>query len=244
MLFSTVQIEKNRVKGDSLKKNKSRLLINIVIVVLCIALIFVLNGIKNYDTKDVLSKFGSKSEEVKSIQTVLKNKGYYEASIDGIFGEKTKAAVINFQKDNNLVQDGIVGSKTLKALGIGESKNSSKYSDSEINLLARVISAESRGEPYSGQVAVGGVILNRIEHPSFPDTLSGVIYQPGAFSCLNDGQINQAVDESAKRAAVDAINGLDPSCGAIYYYNPAKTTNSFMLSRPVLTVIGKHRFCK
>lgn len=226
-----------------MKKNKSKF-INIIIIILCFALIFILNGIKNCDTMDVLSKFGSKSEEVKSIQTILKNKGYYQASIDGIFGEKTKAAVINFQRDNNLVQDGIAGSKTLKALGIGESKNSSKYSDSEINLLARVISAESRGEPYSGQVAVGGVILNRIEHPSFPDTLSGVIYQPGAFSCLNDGQINQAVDESAKRAAADAINGLDPSCGAVYYYNPAKTTNSFMLSRPVLTVIGKHRFCK
>jgi len=227
-----------------LLKNKSRLFINLIIVTLCFLFIFILNGIKNYDTRDVLSKLGSKSEEVKSIQTVLKNKGYYLASIDGIFGEKTKAAVIKFQKDNNLVQDGIAGSKTLKALGIQESKNSSKYSESEINLLARVISAESRGEPYSGQVAVGGVILNRIEHPSFPDTLSGVIYQPGAFSCLNDGQINQAVDESAKRAAVDAINGTDPSCGAIYYYNPEKTTNSFMLSRPVLVVIGKHKFCK
>lgn len=208
------------------------------------AIIFLLNGIKNCDTVDVLSKLGDKSEEVKNIQTALKNKGYYQASIDGIFGPKTKAAVINFQKNNGLVQDGIVGSKTLKALGLKESKSSSKYSSSEINLLARVISAEARGEPYSGQVAVGAVILNRVEHPSFPDTISGVIYQPGAFSCLTDGQINATVTDSAKRAAVDAINGTDPSCGAIYYYNPAKTTNKFMLSRKVLTVIGKHRFCK
>lgn len=194
---------------------------------------------------EVSSKLGDKDNSVKEIQTALNQKGYYNGSIDGIFGENTKTAVINFQKDNNLEPDGIVGQKTANLLGIGKENNNqtNKYSDSEIELLARIISAESRGEPYSGQVAVGAVILNRIEHPSFPNTLSGVIYQNGAFSCLTDGQVNEKVYDSAKQAAKDAINGADPSGGAIYYYNPEKTSNAFMLSRPVITTIGKHKFC-
>ncbi len=191
-----------------------------------------------------ISKIGSKGEDVKKIQNKLKEKGYYSGSIDGVFGNKTKEAVIRFQRDKGLTQDGIVGSKTLKALGIsGQSNQTGKYSDSDVNLLAKIITAESRGEPYSGQVAVGAVILNRVEHPSFPDTIAGVVYQPGAFSCLQDGQINAKTEDSCKQAARDAMNGSDPTGGAIYYYNPAKTSNSFMWSRPVLITIGKHKFC-
>jgi len=190
-----------------------------------------------------LSKIGSRSQEVKQIQTVLKSKGYYKGSIDSIFGTLTKNAVIAFQKDNGLTPDGIVGKKTLKALGIAESGGYGGYSSADYDLLARIISAEARGEPYSGQVAVGAVVLNRIEHPSFPDTLSGVVYQKGAFSCLNDGQFYEAVSDSAYKAARDAINGVDPSGGAIYYYNPKKSTNKWIFSRPIITVIGAHRFC-
>ena len=188
-----------------------------------------------------LSKFGSQSEEVRRIQTKLKNWGYYEGQIDGIFGSKTKKAVIAFQKKNGLTADGIAGKNTLAAMGIygaDDSNNSSDYS-----LLARIISAEARGEPYMGQVAVGAVVLNRVEHPSFPDTLSGVVYQQGAFSCLYDGQFNEPISESAYKAATDAINGLDPSGGAIYYYNPQKSTNKWIFSRPIITTIGSHRFC-
>ena len=163
--------------------------------------------------------------------------------MDGIFGENTRKAVIAFQRDYGLTQDGIAGPNTLKALGITSSSGLGSFSSADIDLLAKVISAESRGEPYAGQVAVGAVILNRMEHPSFPNTLSGVIYQPGAFSCLYDGGINAPVAESAYRAARDAINGQDPSGGAIYYYNPAKSTNEWIFSRPVITVIGQHRFC-
>lgn len=189
-----------------------------------------------------LSKMGSRSEEVKSIQKVLKSKGYYSGSVDGIFGTKTKNAVIAFQKDNGLKADGIAGEKTLKALGIsGNDKGG--YSSSDYDLLARIISAESRGEPYSGQVAVGAVVLNRIEHPSFPDTLSGVVYQKGAFSCLDDGQFYEAISDSAYRAATDALNGIDPSGGAIYYYNPKKATSKWIFSREIITTIGNHRFC-
>ena len=187
-----------------------------------------------------LSQFGSKSSEVVEIQTRLKKWGYYSGEIDGIFGTATKKAVISFQKKNGLVADGIAGSKTLAAMGISSTvqNNSSDY-----QLLARIISAEARGEPYMGQVAVGAVVLNRIDHPSFPDTMSGVIYQKGAFSCLNDGQFYEPISESAYRAAKDAINGLDPSGGAIYYYNPKIATSKWIFSRPVITTIGDHRFC-
>lgn len=189
-----------------------------------------------------LSKMGSTGDEVKSIQSVLKEKGYYSGNVDGIFGTGTKNAVKQFQSDSGLSADGIVGEKTLKALGLNKQDNNG-YSSSDFNLLARVISAEARGESYSGQVAVGAVILNRVEHPSFPDTLSGVIYQKGAFTCLSDGQFYEAVADSAYSAARDAINGLDPSGGAIYYYNPKTSTSKWILSRPVITTIGRHRFC-
>lgn len=189
-----------------------------------------------------LSKMGSTGDEVKSIQSVLKEKGYYSGNVDGIFGTGTKNAVKQFQSDSGLSADGIVGEKTLKALGLNKQDNNG-YSSSDFNLLARVISAEARGESYSGQVAVGAVILNRVEHPSFPDTLSGVIYQKGAFTCLSDGQFYEAVADSAYSAARDAINGLDPSGGAIYYYNPKTSTSKWIFSRPVITTIGRHRFC-
>ena len=192
---------------------------------------------------NALSKYGSTGDEVVAVQTKLRELGYYKGNIDGIYGSGTKSAVTNFQKANGLSADGIAGSKTLAALGITKTPTSGEYTESEIALLARIISAESRGEPYEGQVAVGAVILNRIAHPSFPNTLSGVIYQPGAFSCLTDGQVNATVTESAKKAAQDAINGWDPSGGAIYYYNPAKSTNKWIFSRPVINTIGSHRFC-
>lgn len=195
------------------------------------------------DTVYALSKYGSSSEEVILIQQRLSELSYYNGSIDGKFGLETKNALIEFQKDNNLSADGIAGNKTLQALTIDKPDNNSSFSESEINLLARIISAESRGEPYEGQVAVGAVILNRIDHPSFPNTLSGVIFQPSAFSCVNDGQINEPVSDSSLKAAYDAINGWDPSGGAIYYYNPTKSTNKWIFSRTVICSIGSHKFC-
>lgn len=188
-----------------------------------------------------LSKFGSQSEEVIQIQTRLKKWGYYDGELDGVYGSATKNAVILFQKKNGLTADGIAGSKTLAAMGI--SGGTSDNSSSDYELLARIISAEARGEPYIGQVAVGAVVLNRIEHPSFPDTMSGVIYQNGAFSCLQDGQFYEPISASAYKAATDALNGLDPSGGAIYYYNPKTATSKWIFSRPVITTIGDHRFC-
>jgi N-acetylmuramoyl-L-alanine amidase len=190
-----------------------------------------------------LSKMGSTGSEVRQIQSKLKQWGYYNGSVDGIYGTKTRNAVISFQKKNRLTADGIAGPATLSAMGISSSQNNSGYGNNDYNLLARLISAEARGEPYKGQVAVGAVVLNRVSHSSFPNSISGVIYQSGAFTCLYDGQFNKAVADSAYRAARDALNGWDPSGGAIYYYNPVTATSSWIFSRPTITVIGKHRFC-
>ncbi|MBQ9517139.1 MAG: spore cortex-lytic enzyme [Eubacterium sp.] len=195
-----------------------------------------------------LSRYGSTGTEVKNIQTKLKSLGYYNGSVDGIYGTQTKNAVTAFQRNCGITVDGIAGPQTLLYLGLGGSSSGSsgsgKYTAEEVNLLAKVISAEARGESYEGQVAVGAVVLNRVAHPSFPDSISGVVYQNGAFSCVYDSNWYQPVAESAKRAAQDAINGWDPTGGAIYYYNPAKTSNAWMRSRPVIKIIGNHYFCK
>ena len=223
------------------------------IVAIVVLNLFIIALFPSHRAQETLSKLGSSGSEVKQIQTKLKNWGYFNDKIDGIYGPKTQAAVIWFQKKNGLTADGIAGPATLKAMGIystssgsgsaGGSSGSGQYTQSDYALLARLISAEARGEPYSGQVAVGAVVLNRVEHPSFPDTISGVIYQNGAFSCLNDGQFNQPVAESAYRAAQDALNGLDPAGGAIYYYNPKTATNKWIRSRPIIATIGRHVFC-
>lgn len=187
-----------------------------------------------------VSMFGSRGDEVTAIQRELSERGYYSAGIDGIFGTATKNAVIDFQKDNSLTPDGIAGPNTLSALGID---GADSYTSADYQLLARLISAEARGESYMGQVAVGAVVLNRISHPSFPDTLAGVIYQKGAFSCISDGQFDEPISDSAYSAARDALNGMDPSDGAIYYFNPNTATNSWIWSRPHIVTIGNHRFC-
>ena len=190
-------------------------------------------------------KRGSTGDTVRQIQQKLKTWGYYSGKVDGIYGPKTAEAVRWFQRKNRLLIDGIVGKATLAALGMptGGVASASATRNNDLELLARLISAEARGEPYTGQVAVGAVVLNRVRHPSFPGSLASVIYQNGAFSCLNDGQWNAAVTDSARKAAKDALNGWDPTGGAIYYYNPVTATNQWIRSRPVITSIGRHVFC-
>ena len=204
-------------------------------------------------TAAVSYRLGDRGETVKTIQQKLIRWGYLDGAADGIFGSATQTAVKYFQRSNGMSADGIVGAATLKALGLptggsastgsGNSGGANSHLQGSINLLAKVISAEARGEPYSGQVAVGAVILNRISHPAFPSTVAGVVYQKGAFSCMDDGQINEPVAASAYRAAQDALNGKDPTGGAIYYFNPVTATNAWIWSRPLITTIGKHRFC-
>jgi len=187
-------------------------------------------------------KKGSTGNMVSQIQTVLKNQGFYGGIVDGVFGSGTEKALKGFQKEYGLTPDGKAGPATLKAMRLSQS--TTQNSDSgDTNLLARLISAEARGEPYSGQVAVGAVVLNRVKSPIFPNTIAGVIYQNGAFTCITDGQFNEEVSESAYRAARDAMNGVDPCGGAIYYFNPATASSKWIWSRPLIVVIGKHRFC-
>ena len=214
-------------------------------MLLVISFIMVL-AIKNTEVL-ALSKYGSRGSEVRTIQDKLKRWGYYTGSVDGIYGSQTVSAVKKFQQKNGLTVDGIAGTKTLTAMGImssSSSSGSSSNNSSNVNLLARAIYGEARGEPYTGQVAVGAVILNRVKSSKFPNTIAGVIYQSGAFDAVSDGQINLNPDSTAKKAAQDAINGWDPSYGAIYYFNPSTATNKWIWSRPMTVTIGKHRFCK
>ena len=193
-----------------------------------------------------LSRLGSRGSEVRNIQSRLKAWGYYDGSVDGIYGSRTQSAVRKFQKKHGLRVDGIAGPATLAAIGLptgGSGGCVYGYSQSDYQLLGRIISAEARGESYTGQVAVGAVVLNRVKHSSFPDSIAGVVYQKGAFSAVTDGQFNQPVSETSMKAARDAMAGWDPSGGALYYFNPAKTNNAWMHSRPVITTIGSHRFC-
>ena len=223
-----------------------KILMFVFIVALVILMLFA--GFSKNNEVEALSKYGSRGDEVKQIQQKLKNSWYYKGSVDGIYGSKTLEAVKYFQRKNGLTVDGIAGDKTLSALGIRSSSNSSSSSSNSnsnnVTLLSKLIYGEARGEPYTGQVAVGAVVMNRVKSNLFPNTIAGVIYQSGAFDAVSDGQINKTPDSTARKAAQDAINGWDPSYGAIYYFNPSTATNKWIWSRPLTIVIGKHRFCK
>ena len=219
----------------------------IAIISILFIIFIVYNIFFSNNTIFALSKYGSRGSEVTQIQTKLKRWGYYNGNIDGIYGSETLAAVKYFHRKNGLTVDGIAGKKTLEAMGIFNSSgnsSSSSTNSSNLNLLARVVYSEARGEPYAGQVAIAAVVLNRVKSSSFPNTISGVVYQKGAFTAVSDGQINLTPNQTAYNAARDALNGWDPCYGAIYYFNPATATNKWIWSRPHIITIGNHRFCK
>lgn len=223
-------------------KNKKAMLI--IVIAFSIFLIY---NIFFRTTIDALSKYGSRGNEVTQIQTKLKRWGYYNGNVDGIYGSQTVEAVKYFQRKNGLAVDGIAGKNTLEAMGIFNSSGNSSSgssSNSDLNLLARVVYGEARGEPYEGQVAVAAVVLNRVRSSSFPNSISSVVYQSGAFTAVSDGQINLTPNSTAKKAAQDALNGWDPTYGSIYYFNPSTATNKWIWSRPHVVTIGRHRFCK
>lgn len=225
----------------------------VLAAVVLLALIIVLATTLTANAATV--KVGSRGTVVKTIQTKLKRWGYYTGSVDGVFGAKTKSAVQSFQRKNGLTADGIVGNATAKAMGVSLSGSGSSttsnntgttasgISNSDLYLLSCCIYGEARGESYTGKVAVAAVILNRVKSASFPNSISGVIYQSGAFTCVSDGQINLGTNDECTRAAQDALNGWDPSGGALYYFNPATATSKWIWSRPQLVTIGKHIFC-
>ena len=223
----------------------------ILIFALALALATILS-LLFIETPDVAQaavlKQGSRGDSVKTVQQKLIRWGYLKGSADGIFGAKTKAAVVAFQKKNGLTADGIIGTRTAQALGISlsgttSSSSSSSASSTDLNLLARVVYGEARGEPYTGRVAVAAVVLNRVRSSSFPNSVAGVVYQSGAFDCVSDGQINLTPNQSAYNAAKDALNGWDPTYGCLFYYNPRTATSKWMLSRTVKLSIGNHAFC-
>lgn len=211
------------------------------IVVLCLLFIVCMQAPLAFAAGENLTK-----QEIITIQTKLKNWGYYSGNADGIYGSKTIAAVKYFQRTNGLVVDGIVGSKTAEKLGMQLSANggtSGTDVGADTYLLARLVYGEARGESYKGKVAVAAVVLNRVKSASFPNTISGVIYEKYQFSVVSDGQINLTPDTDALNAARDALNGVDPTGGCLFYYNPKKTSNSYLLSKPVALVLGNHNFC-
>ena len=227
-------------------RSKKQVFWQIVAIILVNVLVITAIAYTYGESAQTLSQLGSRGQEVRQIQSKLRELGLYSGSVDGIYGTATQKAVRQFQKNCGLTADGIAGRKTLLYLGLGSGTSSSTggYSSSDVYLLARIIGAEARGESYVGQVAVGAVVLNRVRHSSFPDTIAGVVYQSGAFSAVRDSNWNVPPDDTAKKAARDAINGWDPTGGAIYYYNPAKTSNQWIRTRPVVTTIGRHVFCK
>ncbi len=235
------------IKKIKNSKITTKIIAFISIIVIIFTLLYTYDIFITNNSVIALSKYGSRGSEVTQIQTKLKRWGYYNGNIDGIYGTQTVNAVKYFQRKNGLAVDGIAGPNTLKAMGIFSSSSgssSSSSNSSDLNLLSRLVYGEARGEPYAGQVAVAAVVLNRVKSSSFPNTISGVIYQSGAFDVVSDGQINLTPNSTAKKAAQDALNGWDPTYGAIYYFNPNTATNKWIWSRPMTVTIGNHRFCK
>ncbi len=216
---------------------------------------------------------GAEGDDVIELQARLQYTGYYRNQIDGVFGWSTYSALRNFQESFGLPVDGIAGASTKRKLEqaskydeahvksqirkgraftyYGGAKTTAKsvntpagFSQNDIQLMANAVYGEARGEPYQGQVAVAAVILNRIASESFPNTASGVIFEPGAFTAVADGQIWLTPNEKAKKAVLDAINGWDPTGEALYYFNPDTATSGWIWSRPQIKRIGKHIFCE
>lgn len=235
--------EKNKKYSDKRTAVKFTVCMILLIATAFSFLLMYADFAKGGEAEAAVLKQGSTGAQVKEVQQLLKTWGYYTGKVDGIYGAQTTAAVKAFQKKNKVTADGIIGNTTAKLMGINLNKSTAGASTNDVYLLARCVYAEARGEPYVGQVAIAAVVLNRVKSSEFPNTIAGVIYQPWAFTAVNDGQINLTPDETAQRAARDAMNGWDPTYGCLFYYNPKTATNQWIRSREVHLTIGRHVFC-
>lgn len=231
-------------KGKILFRPQTLLLLGICILVIFSSLNF------QQVTEAVVLKQGSQGQEVREVQQKLKNWGYYTGSVDGVYGSETRKAVIYFQESNGLTVDGIVGKSTFEALGLQKyastttSNTTTAAGSSDITLLGRAIQGEAEGEPYVGKVAVGAVLINRVDSPDFPNSLSGVVYQGLALESVANGRIYTAVNADCLKAARDAYNGYDPTYGCLYFWNPSKKVNPWVWSREIIVTYGNHVFAR
>lgn len=239
-----------------------------IIVLLLFGSFSLLRGGENAATEtfsNATLKVGSSGQDVYELQGRLTHLGFFNGKIDGKFGKSTKDAVTWFQWKFGLKSDGVVGAKTKLKLweatkswrptaktapvpkkstpGSVAKSNRLGFTDNDLQMMANAVYGEARGEPYEGQVAVAAVIINRVKSPSFPNTIYGVIFQPGAFTAVADGQIWLTPNEKARQAVEDAINGWDPSGGCEYYFNPDTATSKWIWTRTQIKTIGKHIFC-
>lgn len=248
---------------------KKKVLITFFILVFIMPLSFVNTNEAHAFSKQVIQR-GAIGSDVFELQSRLKNIGYFTGKIDGVFGWRTYWALRNFQYEFGMPIDGLAGTATkaklVKVTKYNGPQNAATpkaatpkkaapkkptaantpngYSQNDIRLMANAVHGESRGESYTGQVAVAAVILNRVNSASFPNSISGVIFEPGAFTAVADGQIWLTPNESSKKAVIDAINGWDPTGEALYYFNPDTATSGWIWGRPQIKRIGKHIFCK
>ena len=235
---NTNKISKKRLRTQikHFFKNKANIIgLSIIFFVVCFVSVFSVylgGGFTPY------VKIEASANMLRVVQARLTEMGYYNDNINGVFNTQTQDALKQFQKDFGLVETGELNDATTTALGV----SADEQTNSELYLLAKLIYSEARGEVYTGQVAVGAVVLNRVENAGFPNTMQGVIYQPWAFTALHDGQFNLEPNATAYQAAQDAMNGWDPSYGSLYYYNPTTATSSWIFSRTTIVVIGNHVF--
>ena len=220
------------------------------LTVIFLVLLMCTSSVSNAALGDRVLSRGSRGAEVTELQKRLSMLGYVVGPIDGIFGRQTEAGVRLFQKEHGLTVDGLAGPNTIRELkrltgqSVTAGGTSIGYKNTDVTLLARLVSAESKGEPYRGQVAVAAVVLNRVKSSSFPNSIPDVIYQPGAFSPVANGEIWKNPTSSAVNAANEALTGTDPAYGALFFFNPAKTSNRYIWSRPQIIQIGKHIFAR
>lgn len=231
--------------GKAVKSRSKKI---VLVLMLLLAVMWLVVDFNQEDVAEALVlKQGSQGQAVRDVQQKLKQWGYYNGAVDGIYGAATRRGVIYFQQKNGLTADGIVGDNTLRALGLnqyvgGSGGGGSAAQSDQVTLLARAIFAEAEAEPYIGKVAVGAVLLNRVGHADFPNTLSGVIYQSLALESVGNNRMNSRTNPDSVRAARDAINGWDPTYGCLYFWNPATATSPWIWSRRIVVRYGDHVF--